>query len=428
MVYTPHIPLSQRKTLCGRLIYFDTAPPHENDFIAEGAADTFALFRDELFQSLAKEVKADKTNAGRQKKPLDQALKDAFKRFKNTVSAQELLEEKPQLTGPLLASIEKKVSGVSCAGCSPGKICDGADIGHDSGIVAAAGRCIEPLKQMFDVASEAAYIYYSTLSTVFPGVRPDIVFSTRLLGGPGGGLPAQWVVDGVTTFHDERARAVALAQLKLHPPQFDLDNYKAVLYVLFHECIAHCYHAIAPGHAGRKTTRRYEHFAEGWMDWVSLKVLEQVLSGTGPARALRSKIKPTNVYAVASTFHEDRLKFEPEDYDGTEGEPGHLKYGASVAQAVYNFIQEQYNRGIFKPRKAFANAFFSLSFDLNMSNGFTDSLRDKFIPFMNKLVYPREYYENVPGLYRKRVAAEELIKDYLRTRDTDLLLQNLSQQ
>ena len=149
MSYPPHIPLTKRKALSGRLLYYDVAPQYETAFIQEGAMGTYNSFEEEFFDSLDKEVTLDHKNTSVQKTPLDKSLREALTRFKRTAEVKGFFNDYPHLTDALFTSIKERVSKLSCNKCSPLRICDGVDVGVDDEIVAMRGLCIAQLKEIF---------------------------------------------------------------------------------------------------------------------------------------------------------------------------------------------------------------------------------------------------------------------------------------
>src|SRR5262249_34234523 len=128
---------------------------------------------------------------------------------------------------------------------------------------------------------------------------------------------------------------------------FDSMTFMAFPYVMFHECIAHAFHGIYPQNQERKSSKPSDRFSEGWMDWVSYKIIEEILSSYGPAAELRGEIAfPNERLLRAQNFHQSRI--DPRLYKESNGyrssDPFHrkiaerLKSGALAAQKVFELM------------------------------------------------------------------------------------------
>ena len=55
-----HLPLAQRKTICGRLLYFQAAYPGRLNFVVAGAESEFDQVRDNVFRLTEQAVSSPK--------------------------------------------------------------------------------------------------------------------------------------------------------------------------------------------------------------------------------------------------------------------------------------------------------------------------------------------------------------------------------
>ena len=60
-----HLPLAQRKTICGRLLYFQAAYPGRLNFVVAGAESEFDQVRDNVFRLTEQAVSSSEDRASR---------------------------------------------------------------------------------------------------------------------------------------------------------------------------------------------------------------------------------------------------------------------------------------------------------------------------------------------------------------------------
>ncbi|HWS87527.1 MAG TPA: hypothetical protein VN282_11220 [Pyrinomonadaceae bacterium] len=420
----PHIPLSQRKALCGRLSYYDAFQSHELELYADSAAAEVESFCQQFFAQLDLESRKDaqqrvkESDSSETRQPLthlDVSLRSVLDRFKQILPAV-LLEPQSVVTQRLLPAIENTVAGISCQGCTPfGRVCEGVSDAEDDEIVSAAGLCVRQLRQMFDLALEVAHSYYVTHGSLFPRENPpEVVFSTLQFESEvdSHNAAANRYGGGLTIYFPIVARAQV--QLHLYIQKFDLETYKSVLYLLFHECIAHAFHGIHPDPKKRVKTEPYERYAEGWMDWVAYKILEEVVKGTGPeGQRWQDRITLPDVFAVSTTLH--RARSNPTNRgDGVR----QIRLGARAAELTCEFFHELLEEKSLENFDDPWGNFLQLSFDLNALGEIDAKKRNAFVGMMRHLEFsPKEDEIRYP--------LDSLLIDYLRTRDIHTLIEEV---
>jgi hypothetical protein len=407
------------------LLYYDAFQSHELNLYAENsvaeAERFFGYFFDQLIlenqiDSQQREKEHSSSKPRQPLKQLDVSLRDALERFK-VVLPSMLFDNAGALMQGLLPEIESKVADISCRKCTPfERICEGVSDAEDDEIVTARGMCVVQLREMFDIASEVARAYYSTHGTLFPaGKPPEIVFSTVQFMTEVGAhnSAADRYASGLTNYFSTLARAQV--QLHLYVRMFDLETYKSVLYLLFHECIAHAFHATHPDPKERETAKPYERFTEGWMDWVAYKILEEVVKGTGDeGQRWKNRITLPNVFEVSTTLHRSRS----EGGNHVEG-ASQIRLGVRVAEVTFDFFKELAQRKVFKDVGESWRAFLRLSFDLNMLGQIDAKQRNAFVGLMRHLEFPAQQDE-------MRYPLEALLLDYLRTQDIHTLVEEVN--
>lgn len=406
---TPHIPLPQRKSLCGRLAYFQTFLESEVEILSGGDASSAERLQTYLFEQFNIDTVNDLDQKIREPGvpliPLDEALRSSVENVKASLKPLRL-DGDAIITSRVLPVLEAKVAEISCAKCASshsGKICDGVNDAADDLIVSDAGLCISSLKQLFNVAYEAALAYYSNFGAFFPQTTsPEVKFSTSYSSFQ---LSSHYsmtdsLVGAVTNFLPPLM--IPRVQLQLTVSRLDLETYKRILYLLFHECIAHAFHGIHPDPKKRTGTEPYDSFAEGWMDFVSYKIFEEVVKGTGFAgRRWDTTIKIPDVFEVASELHRKRATLS-----GRAG-TAQIRLGVMVAALTLNFIKDYYEQGFLDPFDGYWAAFYRLSFDLNLLSDISAEKRNAFVNCVRQLGFEND----------NRNDARLLLVQYLRTGD-----------
>jgi hypothetical protein len=403
MVHPVHIPLDRRKIIAARLIFFEAAEPLALNAAQSGAANAFNNFRN-LYHSYFDWA----ANESEPSAALDQFLLDTLGRIK--APSEALFSKYLPLFKSIWTAIELNAKQMACQLCShlPHQICDNGD--YDAEIVHKRGHCIKPLRRMFTLASDVAQTYYSNYAKLNP-VRPDVVFATGFCNSREElhDFPIPYSVTGVTEFPSRGQ--VSRVKLRFVPASFDWDTYAANLYILFHECVCHAFHAITPTCLDRKPLPPFDTFAEGWMDWVAYKVLEEVLNGQGPAAHLVSNLNlPPDCFSRASRYHEARRDFR---------DPKRSKYasfaymGSDAAKRLLAFFEKHLYKG--EAAKALEK-FYRLSFDITMLRVENDTKKGAFVALVGCLpedARPQNYTQEM---------AIRILEQYIAHEDAAALL------
>lgn len=411
----PHIPLPQRKALSGRLAFFDAYLENEIEILEGDEISSVDRFRNHLFEQF--DLDAQRDNEQRESErasasprdpllPLDESLRNSIAIVEDSVATTLRLPHNSIILTRVLPTLEGRAAGISCAECGSSTgttICDGVSEPQDDITVSRGGACIAQLHRMFMVASEAASAYYSRFSTLFSTIAvPPVVLSTQYESTPvNGHYSPSGTPAGAVTIYDPRLQR---SQVRLHLPvqSLDLRTYVGLQYLLFHECISHAFHGLHPNPGSRTSTKPYESFAEGWMDWVSYKIFEEVVRGTGfLGNRWMDQIVGRNAFEIATTLHSRRIELIP----GRNGS-AQVLLGAAVASITFNFIKNLYQDEYLEPADGYRDAFFRLSFDLNLLGDISTENRDAFVRAMRRLRNPSED--------KKRGQVSLLLMQYLR--------------
>lgn len=343
-----HLPLAQRKTICGRLLYFQAAYPGRLNFVVAGAESEFDQVRDNVFRLTEQAVSSSEDS-----EPLDQFLNQLHTDLGDQMRP-ELQGKRASLFQPLYLEIGRNIAGISCHQCSPlrPRICDGGS--KDDEIVRTGGICIAPIQQMFAIAAGATQQWYAKCSNLFPpqGSR-GLVFSSSFTNGKPNDIPGDYFLGGVTRHHDGPP-AVAEINLSVWPKKFDWYTYAAILYVLFHECICHAYQGMKP----LRPRPLGDGFAEGWMDWIAFECFHKHLEMSPRTPSLQA-------YLDAGT----QLHLLRVDYNHRErsDQSAICAFGRSVAQK-FSYLFGRLPESAPDP---WSNLLM-ISFDLNIAGGVSD--------------------------------------------------------
>jgi len=187
--------------------------------------------------------------------------------------------------------------------------------------------------------------------------------------------------------------------------KFDIPAYLSSLYALFHECLAHAFHAITPKLSKRAGVLPEDRFVEGWMDWVAMKVLEEVLDGTGLVNLPSSLRFLPQRRDHAQDLHRARTKTTGTEISELACQ---LSTGRSAAMKVFEILK---NRGAECPDPW--SSFLQLSFDLNMMSDFTEDQRESFVTTLDFLEENDHQVQPNPRHYM----LAGIITKYLRNKD-----------
>ena len=215
---------------------------------------------------------------------------------------------------------------------------------------------------MYEIAVKNAQSFYTRLSTQpFTPEKVKMLFSTGHTVDLSHPFPNEYSISGCTTYHDESpASLVSEVELVFNISGFNWDTHLACLYVLFHECVSHAYQGMLLQHATRRATEPRDSFAEGWMDWISLKVLEAALLADSVS-VINLGQSCDEVAKVADTYHRSRLSFEHFKQEKHKKDSVHWNVGVRAAQKFYKLL------GILpETKESQEDLFLQISFDLNL--------------------------------------------------------------
>jgi hypothetical protein len=199
------------------------------------------------------------------------------------------------------------------------------------------------VRRLFEAAVELARAYYE----MYAGVTADALRPVTL-------ETAGITADAVTmSSHSPGPGGNTLLNVGFPVERFDRLAYYTLPYMFVHECLCHCFQ--------RGSNDDYI-FAEGWMDWLSYKVLEDVVSGNSAAAShLRSNF-PSPGKLLSATV-ERRLRHEKQPS---------VRVGEAAARKVLELMEN-----VTETRDKAWHAFLELSLKLNSLN-IQDRRRDKF--------------------------------------------------
>lgn len=388
MIRVTHIPLAQRKAICGRLAYLATTQPRKLSFSVAGAESEFDQLRDNLFR-LTDQAISNSPNSV----PLDSFLAHLAANLKN--------QAQPQLEGPYRAIFQPMVDqaadelkSISCNRCSPipNRVCDGSY--SDDNIVSQSGACIAPIRAMFEIALKAAVEWYSKCASSFESAgTTEVVLSTSFTSSKPHDIPGEYFVGGETKPNDTGLYSFVEVNLCFWPQRFDWNTYTATLYVLFHECICHAFEPRL--FSGTGNGEASDAFAEGWMDWIAFECFRKTLENS-PA------ISSGGAYLEAGTqLHLLRVDYNRRD----RSEFSFIRaFGKNVAQKLL-YLLERLPESAQDPW----SKLLMISFDLNLTGGLTDAevgIWDSALASKGELDPP----------YRFAQAAQIVIK-YMKSKD-----------
>jgi hypothetical protein len=388
-----HIPLAQRKTICGRLLFFEVAYPDRMKFLVTGVESEFDQVRNNVF-SLTEQAASSSADS----EPLDQFLKRL-----NTDLGYQM---RPQLWGKhaslfqgLYLRITQKMVSLSCTQCSPIRpsICDGGE--KDDEVVRTGGECIAPIRQMFDIASHVSEQWYVKFSNLFsPQQRPNLVLSTSFSNDKPSDIPGDYFLGGAT-HHSNEVPPVANVELTLCLPKFDWNTYAAILYVLFHECFCHAYQKMI----AFRPNPLSDGFYEGWMDWIAFECF---------ARHLRASPKSFTLQAYLDAGTKLHLLRVDYNHPKKSSDSAIRAFGRSVAQKFLTLLE--------RLPESSADPWSSLlmsSFDMNLAGGISDqelAALDSCLPEKEHLDSPR-----LEGL-------TDAVRNYIQSKDISIFFEFLA--
>ena len=117
-----HLPLAQRKTICGLILYFQAAHPGRLNFVVAGAESEFDQVRDNVFRLTEQAVSSSEDS-----EPLDQFLNRLHTDLGDQMRPRNRRASTPVCFSPCTLRSDATSRGFSCGQCSPirPRICDG---------------------------------------------------------------------------------------------------------------------------------------------------------------------------------------------------------------------------------------------------------------------------------------------------------------
>lgn len=372
-----HIPPNVRRELCGRLIYFDSVQPLKyKPYCEESSYDPTAVtaideLRNTLFKQIIQEELAVSNPSGN-----ESFLTRILSRLAEVAEPQ--LVRHPELLADLRSVLQEKILGISCANChsSSSELPEEEEVG-------TTGCCMASLRQMFNTASETSTKYYSEFTSVRPCNLPAVIFCTQHVRDSSHlhELSVAYAITGSTEMCVQSQQYWSEVRLKMCVPEFDFDSYMAVPYVLLHECIIHTFQDILPSCEKRDASEPDDGFMEGWMDYVTFKIMQEIIAGRGPVGHFgRSGVINEEHGARASSLHSSRINLEATPSCKSSQYACYRRAGTDVADKVLHVL-ERLPKSRYDPWRAFLQ----MSLNLNLVQSFTPFHRKKFVGILNNL-------------------------------------------
>lgn len=347
LIYPRHLPLDRLKTIAARMLYFDSVSEnHAHPYLQDkGLADVLQEFYECALDN-SNHVRAERGG------PLDEFVTAVVDELDDLAKKLKLSSNESQIVTPLLGHLRQKVVTLKCHTCSPipAAICCAENIRRNDEIITRSGACIKSLKQWFQLATQTAESYYRTHATGCPTLLPSMELSTAFkkeVAGP-------FHVTGETEYRED---GVCIIKLIFDTAHFDRESYESVPYILFHECICHAFQGF--NIPDRKHCSADDSFAEGWMDWAAYSALERTerahrATGPGGTPPPPQRVHRRHI-SIANRFHDWRWK------DSVQ-----VRNGVVAASRFFDLLDE-----LLEPKDPFEatwNAFFRITFDLNLAH------------------------------------------------------------
>jgi hypothetical protein len=175
----------------------------------------------------------------------------------------------PQLMQSLYSSLKQQ----TCSACAPRSPCQWNKTSRitDNANLNSSGLCISPLKEMFDYAIEVSKIFYNSACPA------EISWSTSHMHE--GNKELNIAIAATTSDMKIRQDGVFERNIRIsfYLDDFDIGDYLACLYAIFHEVFVHGWCGIAIDSA---TSTLSEDFHDGWMDWIAVDILQDFLENS----------------------------------------------------------------------------------------------------------------------------------------------------
>lgn len=274
-----HLSLLERKAIAPRLMLIESYLPVELRLHAGGAGADLVRLETRLRLDTNRESVASASGDHQALDAFAAALADRVRRE----ALDRLSGRREPLFHSVLDSFAAVARGVSCATCAGGEVCRG--LPRDDDLVERGGRCLAPLKELFDVAAQAAIRYYARFAPGTPS--PVFRFHTRSTAGRPHDIDGMDAISigGRARRRRDRGDVHCDVTLDVLVDGFDRGSYLAVLYVLLHECLIHGFEGLTD------PALPSDYFAEGWMDSVAVQVLQEMVDGVAPVEDLRGRLR-----------------------------------------------------------------------------------------------------------------------------------------
>ena len=273
----------------------------------------------------------------------------------------------PSMKG-LNATLQQQYHGDYCVQCQPPEICNGD---ASPGAIRTHGHCLSSLTNLFTGASAFADALYLEHAGIEQGFRPDFAFSTGHMSeivkqlnvavtGRAGELP--------TTRDRRRRRSI---RITVAISKFELEDYIACLYVIFHECFVHGWCGVA---LGGDQVCLSDSFHEGWMDLVGLRLLCDCLSSTNSPLASLVTPHETLFQEISKRVSEVRSDYQRRGAPRSAAINGTGVKAAKTLRGVFGLV--------FDNNVLADSLFYKFSLRLNASD-YSDEARGRVVTSVN---------------------------------------------
>jgi hypothetical protein len=201
---------------------------------------------------------------------LDEFVVRALDSLKGSVDLH--LSDQPELRTAVVQRLKNAASSISCKACSIDRslpLCQGKIA--DDITVHADGFCLADLRRQFAVVLTVVRDYYRFYCQENSGDFMEVTFHLDTVPSR-----SKFKSNGSTTRRNDGSTLVTLS---LDIQAFSWRTYLETAYVLFHECVAHCFCVFTDVDPA-------DEFTEGWMDFVAHRVmLDYLTRSPGPTKA-----------------------------------------------------------------------------------------------------------------------------------------------
>jgi hypothetical protein len=239
------------------------------------------------------------------------------------------------LISAVLTEFNRKRQLVSCdncaKACNAGSACGGVDPASDEAVAVEQGRCLDFLKELYNLSCMTARQAYAKVSeTATSSVA--VSFGTVAQRGPTHELVHGGDVNGITQFRDEAAGRHSIVSVILNANAGTLDSYTTAFYVLLHECVCHAYQScLAAG--PRVHADPDDPFAEGWMDYVTFLIVNRMEDDPSVEEGVEYPTRPRywkDMVTQGQAFHRARC-----DTSGVYSVQETLKYARQRSYGMH---------------------------------------------------------------------------------------------